>query len=275
MHLERGGLVDGDDHGLAHEAAAEEVAHDVLRHRLQPVVAGDQVILAAQHLLQLRLLLVVETRLLDQPVEVVVEVGIDKLQFGCAVRVEERHRGAVLHRLLEVVDRDVVAEDRARALLAGDERRAGEGEEDRPRQRAAHVERQRVVLAAVRFVGEHHDIGPVGEQLRRLELVDQREDGAMVAGQQLAQVRAALGVAAVALGRRDRAHGLEGLGDLVVQLDAVGDHHEGPVARHFAQHLLGKEDHGEALAAALRLPEDAAAPVAQPARCEHARRWHC
>ena len=149
VHLERSGLVDGYNHGFAHEAAAQEVAHDVLRHRLQPVVAGDQVILATQHLLQLRLLRIVETGVLNEAVEVVVEVGIDKLQFGRAVFVEERRGGAILHRLLEVVDRDVVAEDFPGAFLAGDERRAGEGEEDRPRQRATHVERQRVVLAAV------------------------------------------------------------------------------------------------------------------------------
>ena len=195
--------------------------------------------------------------------------GIDQLQLRRAVLVEERHRRAVLDRLLEVVDRDVVAEDLPGALLAGDQRRAGEGEEQRLGQRGAHVQRQRVVLAAVRLVGEHDHVGPVAEHLRRLELVDQREDVAVVAAQQLAQVRAARGVALVALGLAHRAGGLEGLGDLVVQLHAVGDDHEGPVARHLAQHLLREEDHREALAAALRVPEDAAAPVARLARLEH------
>ena len=41
--------------------------HDVLRHRLQPVVAGDQVILAPEHLFQLGFLLFVEARFLEQP----------------------------------------------------------------------------------------------------------------------------------------------------------------------------------------------------------------
>jgi hypothetical protein len=42
------------------------MAHDVLRHRLQPVVAGEEVVLPAQHLLELLFLLGVELRLLDQ-----------------------------------------------------------------------------------------------------------------------------------------------------------------------------------------------------------------
>jgi hypothetical protein len=73
----------------------------------------------------------------------------------------------------------------------------------------------------------------------------------------------------VALGLAHRAGGLEGLGDLLVQFHAVGDDHEGPVAGQLAQHLLREEHHREALAAALRLPEHAAAPVAQLARFEH------
>ena len=65
----------------------------------------------AQLALQLGLLLRVELGVLDQAVDVVVQVGIDELQLGCAVLVEQRHRGPVLDGLLEVVDRDVVAED--------------------------------------------------------------------------------------------------------------------------------------------------------------------
>ena len=88
----------------------------------------------------------------------------------------------------------------------------------------------------------------------------------MISAQQLAQVRAARGVALVALGFAHRAGGLERLGNLVVQFHAVGHDHERPVAGHLAQHLLREEHHREALAAALRLPEHAAAPVAQLAR---------
>ena len=116
---------------------------------------------------ELRLLLRVELRVLDQAVEVVVQVRVDELQLRRAVLVEQRHRRAVLDRLLEVVDRDVIAEDLLGPLLAGDQRRAGEGEEERLRQRGPHVQRQRVVLAAVRLVGQHDHVRPVAEQLRR------------------------------------------------------------------------------------------------------------
>ena len=269
VHAQRGGLVDRHHHRLAHEAPPEEVPHDVLRHGFQPVVAGDQVVLPPQHLLQLGLLIGVEFGILDQAVDVVVEVGIDELQFRRAVLVEQRHGGAVFDGLLEVVDRDVVAEDFLGALLTGNQRRAGKGQEHRLGQRGAHVERQRVVLAAVRLVGQHDHVGTVAEQLRRLELVHQREHVAVVAAQQFAQVGAAGGMAFVALGLAHRAGGLERLGDLLVQFHPVGDHHEGPVAGQLAQHLLREEHHRKALAAALRLPEHAAAPVAKLAGLQH------
>ena len=73
------------------------------------------------------------------------------------------------------------------------------------------------------------------------------------------------------LGLAHRAARLERLGDLVVQFHAVGGDYKRPVARHLAQHLLREEHHREALAAALRLPEHAAAPVAQLARLQHRR----
>ena len=118
MHPERGGLVDGHDHGLAHEATPQEVTDDVLRHRLQPVVAGDQVVLLSQDLLELLLLVDVEFSPVNQIVDVVVEVWVDQLKLRRAVFVEQRHRGPVLDRLLEVIDGDVVPEYLTGALLA-------------------------------------------------------------------------------------------------------------------------------------------------------------
>ena len=123
----------------------------------------------------------IKFRVLDQPVDVVVQIGVDEPQFRRAVLIEQRHRGPVFDRLLEVVDRDVIAENLLGALLPGDQRRAGEGEEERLRQGGAHVQRQRIVLASVRFVGEHDHVGPVAQHLRSLELVDEREDVAVVA----------------------------------------------------------------------------------------------
>ena len=129
-----------------------------LRHRLQPVVAGEDVVLPAQLPFELRFLFGVEFRRLDEVVDVLVQVRVHQLQLRRAVLVEERHGRAVLDGLLEVVDGNVIAEHLLRPFLAGDERRAGEGEEQRLRQRRAHVQRQRVVLAAVRLVGEHDHV---------------------------------------------------------------------------------------------------------------------
>jgi hypothetical protein len=58
--MRNGGLVDRHYHGFADEPPAEEVLHDILIHRFQPVVARDQVVLPPQCLLQLGFLLGVE-----------------------------------------------------------------------------------------------------------------------------------------------------------------------------------------------------------------------
>src|SRR5208337_280722 len=82
-------------------------------------------------------------------------------------------------------------------------------------------------------------------------------------------MRAASSMTLVALCLAHGASSLESLRNLVVQFYAVGYDHEGPVARHPAQYLLAKEYHGEALAAALGLPEYTGPAVAALARFEH------
>ncbi len=111
-----------------------------------------------------------------------------------------RHRGAVLHRLLDVVDADVVAEDGAGVAVGQLDGRAGEGDEGGVGQGVAHVAGEavdEVVLAAVRLVGDHHDVAPVGEHRVAValvgigeELLHGGEDHAAGARlQKLAQVR--------------------------------------------------------------------------------------
>ena len=92
-----------------------------------------------------------------------VEVLVGELQFGDAILVVQRDGVVVRNRLAEVVDADVVAKDRAGLLFTRHERRAREGEEGSVGQRVAHVQRQRVVLAAVGFVGHDDDVGSIGE----------------------------------------------------------------------------------------------------------------
>ena len=89
------------------------------------------ILLLALFIYFLLLLLRGKVRLLDQVIDVLVEVRVDELQFRRAVLVEQRHGGAVLDGLLEVVDRHVVAKNFLGAFLAGDQRRAGKGQEHR------------------------------------------------------------------------------------------------------------------------------------------------
>ena len=108
------------------------------------------------------------------------------------------------HRALDVVDADVVAEDCARVRVRQLDRRAGEADERGVGQRVAHVPREavdEVVLAAVRLVGDHDDVAPLGERrvpvalLLGEELLDGREHHA--AGRDLSssrRSRAALGL---------------------------------------------------------------------------------
>jgi len=125
--------------------------------------SDEDVVLPAQFPFELRFLFRVEFRRLNEIVDVLVQVRVHQLQLRRAMLVEERHGRAVLDRLLEVVDGNVIAEDLLRAFLARDERRAGEGEEQRLGQRRAHVQRQHVVLAAVRLVRQDDHVGPVAE----------------------------------------------------------------------------------------------------------------
>ena len=200
VHPDGGGLVDADEHRLALVAAREEVGHDVLGDDFEPVVAGDEVVFAAEVALQPPLLGFVQLGGFEDALDVLVEVLVGDLQLGDAVLVVERDGRAVLDRLAEVVDADVVAEDLAGPLLlALDQRRAGEAEEGRVRQGVAHVEGEGVVLAAVGLVGDDDDVVALGDHRVALaalgvELLDQGEDVAVVLAEQLPQVLARFGV---------------------------------------------------------------------------------
>ena len=96
--------------------------------------------------------------------------------------------------------------------------------------------------------------------------MDEGEDVAVIAAEEFPKMYAGRGMADIALGFADGAACLEGPRDLVVEFDAVGDDDKRPFAGHLAQDLLREEDHGKALAAALRLLEYAAASVSGLAR---------
>ena len=151
-------LVDRHDHPLAGEPATEEVFDDVFRNRVEPVVAGDQLVLLAESSGELAFLGLVEVGLLDDRREVVGEGRILDRDLRDTVLVVERDGGVVGCRGSEVVDRDVIAKDLARSLLARNQRGAREPEEARVGQGVAHVEREDVVLGAVRLVGDHDHV---------------------------------------------------------------------------------------------------------------------
>ena len=176
--------------------------------------------------------------------------------------VDQRHHRIVGHRLGDRVSRfDQAAELRIGVAVLLHDRRAREGDETRLPHAPAHLGMPIAVLPAMPFVHEHEgvlieffDVTPG----RGLELVDHRRDDVfLVIFQQFHQVSAGPGLldlfAAV----------LERVVDLVVQIDPVGDQHDLGIADLVVQgQALGQHDHRQRLAAALRMPDDAAQPAA-------------
>ena len=260
VHTHGGRLVDRHVHGFTGEATVHEVFDHVVGDRFEAFKTGDQVVLAAELAGHGLLLVGIQGCFVQQRFELGIEVLVGELQFGDPVLVVERNRCLVDDRVSEVVDRHVVAEHLpGEFLLVVDQRRAGEPEERGVRQRGAHVHRQRVVLGAVRLVGDHHDVVTIRQhrhlrvRLGRNELVDQSEHVPVVDAQQFPEMCRRFGVH-VRSGR-DGIGIDERLVQLVVEFLTVGDHHERPVTRHRSQHLLGEPQHRQALARPLGVPE--------------------
>lgn len=179
---------------------------------------------------------------------------------------------AVTHRLVELVGVDVAAEDLDAALLVALEQgRAGEADEDRVGQDGLHRVVQQAGLGAVAFV--HEDVEPAprleawGQRLAdrfdkpghvpRLaavvfvarglpadaaELVDQRADQPRpVVAQHAHEVGAVTGAVELFL------HAVEDLLDLGVEFGAVGDDEDAGVGDVFAD-PFGQPHHRQALA---------------------------
>ena len=255
-HPRAGDLVDADQHRLAGLPAGGAVLDEVVGQLVQPIVGGDDLVVLAEQLLQQRGLIRVELGLLDRLGDPVVQVEPRDAQLLAPVLVDQLDRGLVLLGALEVVARDVVAEDAPGQLVVLEERRAGEADERGVRQREAHVARELARLRPVRLVRDDDDVVAlaVGLGHRLVELVDQAEDEAVIAAQDLLQLLARAGARRLLVGH---AAADEGAPDLVVQILAVGHHQEGEVAGHDPAHLLGEERHRVGLAAALRVPEHA------------------
>ena len=194
------------------------------------------------------------------------QLFIGEMQLGKTAFVIKRDCRAIGYGLREIVDRDVITEDLAGAfLLPCDQRGSGEADEGRIRQSGAHVGREDVVLAAMRLVGDDDDVAAgrkhgINLAARRPEFLDQREDVSLIASQQFFQMVAAPRLNFLAL-----------LGQFVPQAEnvpaiwsssscAISDDQECPVAWLLAQNLAGEEQHRQALARALRVPENSEPP---------------
>ena len=265
-------LVDagGHQHGVAPLVAQArlhaEVEDDVLHHALHARAGAEHLLHRAPLLAQGGLLPVVQALGLG------IEPRIDLVRRAEALvdvprLIDEVEHHLVLHRLAELVGVDVAAEDfEAGLLVLLQQRRAGEADEDGIGQERLHGPVQLAALGAVALVHEDEQLAHRRAGLG-LQLLDERSKSSTPFRPNLwTSEQSRRGLAwpswrhqvAAAAGAVD---GLARLGedalDLLVQLVAVGDDDHAGVGL-VLQDPLGQQHHDDALAAALRVPDDAA-----------------
>ena len=284
LHGDGAGI--GHNHGLAGEqvgAVILVVVENIADQRIDGLIRAED----GLHLPQLFLALFNDGGVgilrhdvilgVNEPQGVLVQLEVDDTAF-----IVDRAGGAVLHRLGHVVDIDVVAEDLPGAAILGGNGRAGKADVCSSRQAVAddprradygldlqlalvvlpgdHLFRE-AVLSPVGFVCHDHNIPAGGERLGALfEFLHGGEDNAvgLAVGQKLYEVLAALRL----LGRlpQEVLAAAELAIELIVQVVPVCDDHDGGALQRLLQ-IVGIEHHGQGLAAALGVPEDAALAV--------------
>ena len=267
VHPHAGHLVETDEHRLAAGPEVGIVPGEVPGDGAQARLRRQEMDLLGKLGLQLVLLVHVEVGGLDGVEDAVGDFGVVQvLDLVASVFVVERDGRPVVHGAFEVVNGDIAAEGAGGDVVVGEKRRAGEADAGGRGQHAHHIFGKDAVLCPVRLV-RHEDNTMVGNNrhgVRVVEFVDQREDEAGVAAQLRFQICAAGGDV---LGRlcplAEQTAVFKGVADLLIQLLAVGEDHEGGRARELPPYLLREEEHGIALAAALRVPEDAELAVIQ------------
>ena len=171
----------------------------------------------------------------------------------------QRQRGLVADGLLERVAAHVAllvlvgAEGPEGVPVGPVDGRAGEAEQERVRQRLAHLAAEVAFLRAVRLVHHHDDVRPLVQLAARLaELVDGGDE-------HLAHVLPEQRLQLLPRGHADHVRhvgGVERGGDLRVEVDAVHhDDHRGVAQLRVHPQLLRGEDHQQRLAAALEMPD--------------------
>ena len=269
------------------DAPAHADDHGFAVHGFQPVlevlhqIAGDEfeAVVGADHGFELRpfaleLLLALDFLALGRLFELGIDfrpLGLVQLQPGQAALVVDGHRGPIRDRPLDVVDADVVAEHRPGVLIAEFQRRAGKADKRGVGQGVAQMPREavdEVVLAAVRLVGDDHNVAALREHRMPVtpflgeKLLNRREHHAARGdGELSAQVGAIRGLHR-RLTQQVAAAG-EGAEQLIVEVVAVGEHDDGGVLQHrIEDDPAGIERHRQALARTLRVPDHAHPPVA-------------
>ena len=174
---------------------------------------------------------------------------------------------------MDVGSENVLRSQLGRVLFQ--QRRAGEADEDRVLQPALHLLVHVAALGAVTFV--HEDVKAAMHRWRRavevggIELVQERAEepgrGGPEFGNKFRPVQNARRWGILADDPGVLHHAL----DLFVQFVAIGDDENSGLGIMFQQ-PLGEQHHEDAFAAALRVPDDAALPLANPLLCRlHAR----
>ena len=242
------------------------MAGKVLGDGPEPGLGGEQVDLLGELRLQLLLLVVAYVRPFDGVQDPIRNLRVVEIQNLLApVFIIEGHRGAVLHRPLEVVDRHIPAEGAGRDVVAGQKRRPRKADAGGRGQHLHHVVGKDAVLGPVGFIGHENDVvvRVYGRGIRIVEFLDQGEDEAGIPLQLPDQILAAGGDELGRLGLPQQTAVFEGVADLLVQLVSVGQHHDGGRPDELPPDLLGEKRHGIALAGALGVPEHAQLPVVQ------------
>ena len=204
--------------------------------------------------------------------------GLVEVEFGEAALVINWDGGLVIDGILDIIDADIIAEDAAGVFVGLGDRGASEADERGMGQGVAQVFGVAVdvasgfgvefglesVLAAVGFVGDDDNVGPIAQNWvtgfvgEEGEFLDGGEDDAagLAFGEFLAE-----GFAAVGLFRGLFEQGLGAaklLVELAVEVVAIGDDDEGGVVHGgLLEQFSGVAAHGDAFAGALGVPEDA------------------
>src|SRR6266481_502291 len=224
---------------------------DVFCDRLETIVALYYLDFSREFLFQLFLLGVIQIFVFEDFVKFITQVLVLNKHLWDTLLIEERHRRAVIHRLLEVVLRNIIAEPGIGFAFAPEQWSSGERHVLRIRQAMSHVFGKRLVLCAVCFIYHHHNIVAVRHKwvflaLWPAELLDEREHKALVLAKKLAHFLAILGLRRVAF--LNRLSVQEVTVDLTIQVFAIGYHHEREVTDERPEYFAHKEDHRKALA---------------------------